>query len=175
MGWVVQLMTVLGVLSGQSTATFSAVRNLPPAPPQMSIVCHDAVWEQEDLKNVAGSQVHKKLAPFIDALLAETTKDNVSMYITVAYRNCPYQLQLRSANCGLGDYNLYIRPSNLCEPPTEPASKSMHNEGLAIDFACYGYDLFEYSPCFTWLKQHALTYHLQNHAIEAWHWSTTGI
>lgn len=173
-GWVAQLLAVSGALVTQTQATISHVKTLPPAPDQSVISCHDNTWEAAHLTNVGGSQVHSKLAPFVTRLLSSAQTDSVPMAITVAYRSCPYQLQLRGANCGFGDYNLYQKPSDLCTPPTEPAGKSLHNEGLAIDFACSGYAIFENSPCYPWLKSNAQNYHLKNHALEAWHWSTTG-
>jgi LAS superfamily LD-carboxypeptidase LdcB len=173
-GWVAQLIVVSGALITQTQAAVSYVKTLPPAPDQTLISCHDAAWGSSHLAPVAGNQIHTKLAPFVEALITEAQSQAVPMAITVAYRSCEYQLQLRGANCGLGDYNLYQKPSNLCTPPTEPAGKSFHNDGLAIDFACSGYALFEYSPCYPWLQNNAFRYHLKNHALEPWHWSTTG-
>jgi len=173
-GWVIQLLIVGGALAGQSSGVVSYVKTLPPMPDQSAIVCHDANWEQAELSKVAGSQIHHKLAPLVTKLLAQAQSEQIPLEINVAYRSCPYQLQLRGANCGLGEYNLYQKPSELCTPPTEPAGKSLHNEGLAIDFACTSYSSFDNTPCHTWLKQHAGSYHLYNRALESWHWSTTG-
>ena len=173
-GWVIQLVAVAGILVSQTKASVAYVQTLPPAPDQSLVICHDTAWEQQNLIVIAGGQIHKKLAPFVTALITNAQSEGVGIAINVAYRSCDYQLQLRGANCGLGDYNLYQKPSNLCNPPTEPAGKSLHNEGLAIDFACNGYGFFESSPCLNWLKQHGAQYHLYNHAVEAWHWSTTG-
>ncbi len=173
-GWVAQLIAASAVVAGSAQAVLSNAPLLPPAPDQTYVQCHDSNWENSHLVSVAGSNVHAKLAPFVAKLLNTASTEGVPMAITVAYRSCEYQLMLRGANCGLGDYNLYQKPSNLCSPPTEPAGKSLHNEGVAIDFACNGYMLFEYSPCYTWLQGHGHEYHLKNHALEAWHWSTTG-
>ena len=51
---------------------------------------------------------------------------------------------------------------------------SLHNEGLAVDLACNGYGFFESSPCYGWLKTNSTRYHLTEHELEPWHWSTTG-
>lgn len=174
MGWVVQIIAVASVLASQTPATVSHLQSLPPAPSQTMVTCRDATWEAANLTNIGGARVHKKLAPFVEKLIAEAKKQSIPMSINVAYRSCDYQLQLRANNCGLGDYNLYQKPSEQCSPPTEPAGHSLHNEGLAIDFSCSGYGLFESSPCLAWLRQNAESYHLYNHATEAWHWSTTG-
>lgn len=173
-GWALQLFTVTSIVVTQTQASVHYIQTLPPAPDQSVISCHDASWEQSNLVAVAGSQIHKRLAPFVQKLLLDAQSQFTPLLINVAYRTCDYQLQLRSQNCGLGDYNLYQKPSEQCTPPTEPAGKSLHNEGLAIDFACNGYAFFETSPCLTWLKQNAKSYNLYNHELEAWHWSTTG-
>ncbi len=175
MAWVAQIVAVISIIAGQVQGVAQYVAALPPAPDQSQLACRDLAWEAQNLVPVTGSRIHKELAPLATNLITEARTEGIGMSIAVAYRNCDFQLQLRSMNCGTGDYNLYQKPSNLCTPPTEPAGKSMHNEGLAIDFTCDGYSLFEYSPCLTWLKQHADKYHLFNHSIEAWHWSTTGI
>lgn len=173
-GWAIQLFTVTSVLVTQTHTSVQQIQTLPPVPDQSVVRCHDAAWEQTNLSSVSGMPMHKKLSPLVQKLLIDAQTQFVPMTINVAYRTCDYQLQLRGANCGLGDYNLYQKPSEQCNPPTEPAGRSLHNEGLAIDFACSGYAFFESSPCLTWLKQNAASYNLYNHELEAWHWSTTG-
>lgn len=173
--WAVQLIALAGLLSTQTPAVVSYVESLPPRPTQAQVVCHDAAWEQQNLQVVAGAKVHPKLAPWLTQMLSDARSQGIYLNITVAYRSCDYQLQLRKMNCGLGEYNLYKKPSNECTPPTEPAGQSLHNEGLAVDFSCQGYSLIETSPCLRWLRQNAGRYQLLPHAKEAWHWSTTGL
>jgi LAS superfamily LD-carboxypeptidase LdcB len=151
------------------------IETLPPAPAQSSLTCRDDNWAAEHITTIEGSGVHKKLAPFVTRALSDARTQNVPLQLAVAYRSCAFQQQLRAQNCGLGNYNLLQKPSDLCSPPTEPAGKSMHNEGLAIDFSCAGYGLFEASPCYAWMKQNGASYHLKEHSLEPWHWSTTGV
>lgn len=173
--WVIQSLVISGAVLSSVNGVKTYVNTLPPIPKQAQITCHDTQWEDENLVTLEGTQIHRQLAPFIKSMLFEARGAGSPLQINVAYRSCAYQLQLRGANCGLGDYNLYQKPSNLCSPPTEPAGSSLHNEGLAIDFACSGYALIENSPCLTWLQNNAVRYHLLNRASEAWHWSTTGV
>ncbi len=175
MEWIIQLIVAASVVTHPSPNLVNFAQSLPPLPQQSSLKCRDAAWESTHLSGVAGDRLHTKLAPYVTELITKARSEGVGMSISTAYRNCEYQLQLRSLNCGLGEYNLYKKPSAECTPPTEAPGRSMHNEGLAIDFSCDGYNIFEYSPCFPWLKQHAKTYHLRNHSVEPWHWSTTGV
>ncbi len=174
MGWAIQFLAVASALATQSQATIAYVQTLPPAPPQSMITCKDAAWEQANLTTVAGSRLHSKLAPYVQKLISDAKAQAVPLAINVAYRSCDYQIQLRANNCGLGDYNIYQKPSNLCNPPTEPAGKSLHNEGLAVDFSCSGFAYFPGSPCLQWLEQNGKKYNLIKHEVEDWHWSTTG-
>lgn len=174
LGWVAQLIAVSGAVAIQAQSAVTYVQSLPPAPDQSVITCHDKEWEKANLVTVSGGKVQKKLAPFVSKLITDAQSQGVPILLSVAYRSCEYQVELRKANCGLGDFNIYQKPSEQCSPPTEPPGKSLHNEGLAIDFACNGYAMIEYSTCLTWLKQNAATYHLYNRDLEAWHWSTTG-
>lgn len=173
-GLGITLLTGISLAVSQTDVLISIAGSVPPKPNQASITCHDATWEDENLQTISGLRIHKKLLPFIQQLQTEGRANGFSITINSAYRNCSEQGTLRALACGIGDYNLYQKPINLCLPPTEPAGKSLHNEGLAVDLACYGYSLFEYSPCYNWLKQNASKFHLVEHELEPWHWSTTG-
>lgn len=168
---VVQLIIASAAIVGGTT---TYIDTLPPAPDQTLLKCRDASWVKQHIITVENAGIHKKLAPFATQALQNARQSNVPLRITVAHRSCAFQQQLRAQNCGLGDYNLFQKPSDACTPPTEPAGKSLHNEGLAIDFGCDGYGQIESSPCYPWLKQHGARYHLKEHALEPWHWSTTG-
>lgn len=173
-GWVAQLIAASGLLLAGTQSALQYVKTLPPRPDQTNIQCHDANWEAETLADIQGSKVHKKLAPFVVKLLSDAQQAGHTLTITSAHRTCAYQGQLRALSCGTGDYNMTLKPIDECSPPTEPAGRSLHNEGLAVDFACSGYGVFASSPCYRWLKNYAARYHLFEHRLEPWHWSTTG-
>ncbi len=91
------------------------------------------------------------------------------------YRSPAEQIQLRIAHCGSSNYAIYQMPSGQCSPPTAVPGTSNHEQGLAIDFRCFGDGIPTHaSPCFQWLAGHAATYGLFNLPSEPWHWSTTG-
>lgn len=173
---MLELIIQLALAAGAFTTTaHTYVETLPPAPAQAAIVCRDATWVAENIISIENVEVHKKLTPFVQQLLEDARAQGVPLQLTNAYRSCAFQQQLRAQNCGLGDFNLYQKPSEQCSPPTEPAGKSLHNEGLAIDFNCLGFTHIEASPCYQWLQNHGAKYYLKEHSLEPWHWSTTGL
>ncbi len=174
MGIGFQILTTVSLLLSQSTAVINYAGSIPPKPDQSAILCHDASWGQANLAPLGNHEVHKKLLPFLQRMITDGEGQGHSLTINSGYRTCSEQGSLRAMACGIGDYNLYRKPINLCLPPTEPAGRSLHNEGLAVDLACAGYGVFEYSPCYRWLKTASPAYHLAEHALEPWHWSTTG-
>lgn len=175
MGWVLYVNAIISMITGSAQQAASYVESLPPKPTQSSIACHDKAWESQNLQEIQGFTAHKKLAPFVEKAIKDAADQGVYLGITAAYRSCDTQIQLRRINCGLGDFNIYQKPSNQCKPPTEPPGSSLHNEGLAVDFNCRGYGTIESSPCLPWLDKNGYRYHLKKHDIEAWHWSTTGL
>lgn len=170
---MLSLMVLSSGLSSYGGAISQVAVDLPPRPTQAMIECHDETWVADNLSTVQGFKLQKKFAPFVDQALSDSEVDGYQLQISSAYRTCPEQKQLRISACGLGDYNLNQKPIDLCLPPTEPAGKSLHNEGLAVDFKCAGYGVFDSSPCLTWLRSNGYKYHLYEHRLEPWHWSTT--
>ena len=130
---MVTLLALTGSLSVYGGGINQLAETLPPRPGQDMIECHDESWASENLTDTGGFKVQKKLAPFVDQVLADSKQNSAQLQISSAYRDCQEQKQLRISACGLGDYNLYQKPIDFCLPPTEPAGKSLHNEGLAID------------------------------------------
>ena len=170
---IITLMAMSSSVSIYGGAISQVAEDLPPRPTQAMIQCHDDTWVSKNLTTVGDYKLDKKYAPFIQKALTDANADGYSLQISSAYRTCQEQKQLRINACGLGDYNLYEKPIDYCLPPTEPAGKSLHNEGLAVDFKCGGFGVFEYSPCLTWLRTNGYKYHLYEHRLEPWHWSTT--
>ncbi len=92
------------------------------------------------------------------------------------FRTSASQINLRKRHCG-GDsyYNIYLKPSGKCIPPTATPGNSMHESGLAFDFTCEGASITSRSnKCFIWLQKNASKYGLKNLSSEPWHWSTNG-
>lgn len=173
--WLTRVVSAVTIASSLGISTTQQLPNLPTQPTQDQVKCHSNAWEKTSLTPVQGQLVHKKLAPYVEKLLDDSTLTGYSFTLTSAYRTCGYQKELRAQACGGTDnFSLYEQNPETCTPPTEPAGRSLHNEGLAVDFGCQGYSIFAYSPCYSWLLQNASKYQLHNRPGEPWHWSTTG-
>lgn len=91
------------------------------------------------------------------------------------YRSGQRQIELRQAHCGTSDYAIWNMPSWQCSPPTARPGRSMHEQGLAVDFTCGGDGVgARSSPCYRFLADHAADYGLYNLPSEPWHWSSNG-
>lgn len=128
----------------------------------------------EDIVSVRGIQVHKSISSSIEALLSAARNDGVSLS-GWGYRDNIKQIQLRQANCGTSDYQVWEMPASACRPPTARPGLSKHEQGLAVDFTYNGGSITTRSnPGFVWLAANAATYGFVNLPSEPWHWSTTG-
>jgi LAS superfamily LD-carboxypeptidase LdcB len=87
------------------------------------------------------------------------------------YRDPAAQIALREAHCGSGYYNIYQKPASQCHPPTARPGTSMHEQGLAIDFANCS---TRSTACYRWLNGHAAGFGFYNLPSEPWHWSING-
>ncbi len=172
--WLSQMVVAVSIMTPIATNTSAEFKNLPPQPTQDQIACHDVSWQKQHLASVNEMPIEEKLSTYVQKMLRDGQKEGHDIVITSGYRTCTEQGQLRAMACGIGNYNLFQKPISQCAPPTEPAGRSLHNEGLAVDLACSGYSVFAYSPCYTWLKPRAHLYQVQEHQLEPWHWSTTG-
>ncbi len=99
-----------------------------------------------------------------------TAPVTVAVLVGIGHRDTARQIQLCQAHCGVTDYAIHHAPSSACSPPTARPGTSMHEHGLAIDFA----DCAPVTPCFQWLSAHAGAYGFYNLPSEPWHWSTSG-
>jgi peptidoglycan hydrolase CwlO-like protein len=91
------------------------------------------------------------------------------------WRDPAQQIQLRREHCGTSNYAIYEMPSSQCSPPTARPGRSMHEQGLAIDFNCNGGGAIRRgNSCWNFLVANANNYGLYNLPSEAWHWSTNG-
>ena len=91
------------------------------------------------------------------------------------YRDPASQIALRKAHCGPTEYDIWQKPASQCHPPTAPPGKSMHEQGLAIDFTWNGTVITSRSsPAFVWLAANANSFGFYNLPSEPWHWSING-
>ena len=126
------------------------------------------------LRTVQGFTVHADIADDVDAMLTAAAADGIS-FGGSGYRSTERQIELRRANCGPSDYEVYDAPSSSCSPPTARPGTSLHEQGRAIDFTFNGRLITSRdNDGFRWLAENASTYGLFNLPVEPWHWSTTG-
>jgi len=123
--------------------------------------------------SVGGIQVAASLAPGLQALLNAAAAAGFNL-TGGGYRDPAAQIAVRRNNCGSSDYAIYQAPASSCHPPTAPPGTSMHERGLAIDFAVNGHTVGRGDAAFAWLKANAASFGLYNLPAEPWHWSTNG-
>lgn len=123
--------------------------------------------------SVRGIRVDSSIAGSLESMLAAAEADGISMS-GGGYRDPAGQIAVRKNNCGTSNYAIYEMPSSSCSPPTAKPGRSMHEQGLAIDFTQNGRTLTRSSSAFAWLKANAGSYGFKNLPSEAWHWSTNG-
>jgi hypothetical protein len=122
------------------------------------------------LTQVRGIVVHTSIAGPLDAMLAAAEAEGLTLTGS-GYRSHEQQIQLRRAHCGTSDYAIYRMPSSQCSPPTARPGTSLHEQGLAIDFAnCSSHT----TRCWQWLDANAARFGFFNLPSEPWHWSIDG-
>ncbi|HKY13449.1 MAG TPA: M15 family metallopeptidase, partial [Microthrixaceae bacterium] len=127
-----------------------------------------------DVVNVGGFVVSVAIAPQLRSLL-DAFAPTGHVLGGGAYRDPASQISLRAAHCGPTYYDIYLKPSSQCSPPTARPGASMHELGMAIDFTCDGTLINSHdNVCFVWLAANAANYGLYNLPSEPWHWSTNG-
>jgi peptidoglycan hydrolase CwlO-like protein len=126
------------------------------------------------LVRVNGITVDASIGPAIAQLVAWAAEGGIRL-TGGGYRSSSDQIAVRRNNCGPSNYDIYIKPSSQCRPPAARPGKSMHEKGLAVDFACNGELISNYRHwCYDWIADHAPRVGLRNRGVEAWHWSTNG-
>lgn len=83
-----------------------------------------------------------------------------------SFRSIDDQMYFREQNCP----DPINSPSTACTPDTALPGSSMHERGLAIDFA----NSSRGSAVWNWLEDNAASYGYFNYPPENWHWSMSG-
>lgn len=123
---------------------------------------------------VGGITVNVDLAPQLRRLLSAASAAGLRLG-GGGYRSPAKQIALRKLNCGTSHYDVWRKPSSQCSLPTAIPGRSMHEQGLAVDFTSAGRLIRSHNDrAWIWLHVHARRYGLYNLASESWHWSTNG-
>ncbi|MEM9608553.1 MAG: M15 family metallopeptidase [Actinomycetota bacterium] len=123
---------------------------------------------------VRGFRVHVDVAEDVEAMVAAAEEDGYS-FGGGGWRDGATQIELRRAHCGPSEYDIYVRPSNECRPPTARPRASMHERGLALDITNNGVLITRRDdPAYLWLFENAADYGFYNLPSEPWHWSING-
>jgi peptidoglycan hydrolase CwlO-like protein len=126
------------------------------------------------LMRIGSIVVDAGIGPAISALVSEAANDGIAL-TGGGFRSAADQIATRRANCGSSTYDIWSKPPSQCRPPAARPGRSMHEKGLAVDFACNGQLISNYRHwCYGWISRHAPKYGLKNRRGEAWHWSTNG-
>lgn len=115
--------------------------------------------------------VHPCVVQQVNAMVAAAAAQNVTLTASNSWRDPQEQIQLREAHCGSGYYNIYLKPSSQCSPPTATPGNSRHERGLAIDFSDCS---TRGTDCYRWLAANAQQFGYFNLPSEPWHWSVDG-
>lgn len=123
---------------------------------------------------VQGFRVHRSIADDVEAMVIAAAEAGYA-FTGGGWRDGATQIELRRAHCGPTEYDIYVRPSNQCRPPTARPSASMHERGLALDIASNGVLITtRQNPAYLWLFENAADYGFYNLPSEPWHWSING-
>lgn len=160
--------------AAREEATTTRTGWVDPTPPAAPAVSATRTGYNVPLATVAGIEVHANIAAQLGAMIAAAAVDGITL-TGGGWRSPDEQIQIRMEVCGTSDYAIWEMPSWECSPPVARPGRSMHEQGLAIDFTAGG-DLIRSRshPAFAWLAANAERYGFYNLPSEPWHWSTTG-
>ncbi len=119
-----------------------------------------------EIVNVEGFAVHESIADAVGQMIRDARDAGVTLTGS-GWRSPERTAELRVIN---GCPDIYESSPSSCRIPTARPGQSMHERGLAIDFA----SCWRGSACFIWLSNNAATYGFFNLPSESWHWSTNG-
>lgn len=122
------------------------------------------------LCTVGGITVNCQISGQLGRLLSAASSAGVHLS-GGGWRDPAQQIALRRSHCGSSYYAIYQMSPSACRPPTARPGQSMHEVGLAIDFAnCSGRG----TACYGWLARNAARFGFYNLPSEPWHWSVNG-
>lgn len=160
---------------GADTAALVAqLAATPPSTPTAPVTPPSLVTEDDIAYAGNGIYVNLIIVEDIRRLLIDAAAAGVELE-GGGYRSPASQIATRRANCGTTNYAIYEMPSSSCSPPTARPGRSMHEQGLAVDFTSGGRLIRSRSgSAWNWLAANAARYGLKNLPSEPWHWSTNG-
>lgn len=144
--------------------------HLPYAPTGKAFAGVDTVSSASTGKivSVNGIMVDSSIAGNLSRLLTAAKIDGIN-FGGGGHRTSLMQAAARIRNgCTCPDR------SDCCRRPTAPVGKSMHEQGLAVDFTVSGRSLKSSDKGYKWLVANAGKYGLKNLPGEPWHWSVNG-
>lgn len=161
--------------SGSSTAPVgtgpggTSTSSTPQTPPiTISGSCSSGVVEVQN-----GIKLCSNVAQKMKDLLAFATKEGINLQLVSGFRDPQRQIELRRKNCGPSNYDIYQKPSRLCNPQTAIPGTSNHEKGVAVDFQ----NMSSKNANYDWLTKNAPAFGFYNDYAktkEYWHWSTNG-
>ena len=119
-----------------------------------------------DIVTVEGFAVHSSVESDVGRMIRDARNAGLNLFGS-GWRSPQRTAELREIN---GCPDVYTSPPSSCRVPTARPGESMHERGLAIDFANCSLG----SSCFVWLSNNAANYGFFNLPGESWHWSTNG-
>lgn len=119
-----------------------------------------------DLDTWRGATLSRSAMASYKAMVNAAAADGVSLVPTSTYRSNAAQIALRAAHGCAGRIH---DPSCRGEPPTAVPGSSLHEQGLAVDFAN---TRTRQTRTYIWLAANAGRFGWKNLPSEPWHWST---
>jgi LPXTG-site transpeptidase (sortase) family protein len=139
---------------------YPLLKSLMPKPEQSNL-----------LVPVNGIEVSSAIAARLTSLLDAAKADGFAGITGEGFRSSAAQISLRRSHCGTTDYDIYVKPSSQCKPPTARPGTSDHERGVAVDLGQKGRILTADDPFALWLSTHAPAYGFTGLVDEPWHWA----
>lgn len=106
-------------------------------PPTTPAVSETRTGYHVPIATVGGIEVHADIAGQLGAMIGGAAADGITLS-GGGWRSSDEQVAIRREVCGTSDYAIWEMPSWECSPPVARLGRSMHEQGLAIDFTAGG-------------------------------------